>query len=46
LIAQSDRRVEILGRVIWKPGLVARAVGAFIRLGERGTVREIIDLLA
>jgi len=25
---------------------VARAVGAFIRLGERGTVREIIDLLA
>ncbi len=46
LIAQSDRRVEILGRLIWKPGLVARAVGAFIRLGERGTVPEIIDLLA
>ena len=45
LIAESDRRVEILGRVIWKPGLTARAVGTFIRMGERGTVPEIIDLL-
>ena len=44
-IAATDRRVATLGRLIWKPGPVARLTTGFIRLGERGTVPEIIELL-
>ena len=44
-IAATDRRVAVLGRLIWKPGPVARITTALVRLGERGTVPEIIDLL-
>ena len=44
-IAATDRRVAKLGRLIWKPGPVARLKAGFVRLGERGTVPEIIDLL-
>lgn len=44
-IAKADRRVAKLGRLIWKPGPVARLKAGFVRLGERGTVPEIIDLL-
>ena len=44
-IATTDRRVAKLGRLIWKPGPVARLTTGFIRLGERGTVPQIIDLL-
>ncbi len=44
-IAATDRVVAKLGRLIWKPGPVARLTTGFIRLGERGSVPEIIDLL-
>lgn len=44
-IAATDLRVALLGRLIWKPGPVARLTTGFIRLGERGAVPEIIDLL-
>lgn len=44
-IAATDRLVAGLGRLIWKPGPAARLTTGFIRLGERGTVPEIIDLL-
>ena len=44
-IAAADRRVALLGRLIWKPGPMARLTTGFIRLGERGTVPEIIGLL-
>lgn len=44
-IAAADLRVALLGRLIWKPGPAARLTTGFIRLGERGSVPEIIDLL-
>ncbi len=45
-IADADRKVAKLGRLIWKPGPIARLKLGFIRLGERGTVPEIIELLS
>ena len=44
-IATADHWVAKLGRLISKPGPVARLTTSFIRLGERGTVPEIIELL-
>lgn len=44
-IARIDKRVALLGRVIWKPGLLARLVLAIIRVGERGTVPQKIEIL-
>jgi len=44
-IAATDRKVALLGKLIWKPGPVARMTTGFIRLGGRGTVPEIIDRL-
>lgn len=44
-IAAADRRAARLGVLIWKPGPVARTTLGLIRLGERGSVPEIIDLL-
>lgn len=45
-IAAADRKVAKLGRLIWRPGPIARLKLGFIRLGERGTVPEIIELLS
>ena len=45
-IATADRKVAKLGHVIWRPGPIARLKLGFIRLGERGTVPEIIELLS
>ena len=44
-IAAADHRVAKLGRLIRRPGPVARLTTGFIRVGERGAVPEIIDLL-
>ncbi len=44
-IAAADHWVAKLGRLVWRPGPVARLTTAYIRLGERGTVPEIIDRL-
>ena len=44
-IAATDLKVALLGRLIWRPGPVARLTTGYVRLGERGTVPEIIDLL-
>ena len=44
-IAATDLKVALLGRLISKPGPVARLTTGFVRLGERGSVAQIIDLL-
>ena len=44
-IETTDHWVAKLGHVIWRPGPVARFTTAIVRLGERGSVPEIIDLL-
>ena len=45
-IAAADRKVAKLGRLIWRPGPIARLKLGFVRIGERGTVPEIIELLS
>lgn len=40
-----DSWVADFGQVIWRPGLKARLITLIIRLRERGSVPEIIDLL-
>ncbi len=45
LIDRVDRWAAAFGRVIWKPGFPFRALHPLIRLGERGSVSEIIDIL-
>lgn len=44
-IEKWDRLVAALGNRIRRPGLVKTSVLRFIRLGEIGTVPEIIDIL-
>lgn len=44
-IDRIDRRVALLGQLIWKPPLRTRMILFAVRLGERGRVGEIIDLL-
>ena len=45
-IELADRRVAKLARLILKPGPVGRFKTWIVRSGERGTVPDIIDLLA
>ncbi len=45
LIDAQDLKVSLLGRLIWRPGPKARMITLYIRLRERGSVPEIIDLL-
>ncbi len=44
-IAESDLEVALLGRLILQPPPLTRLTTWFVRLRERGTVPEIIDLL-
>lgn len=44
-IARADRRVAKLGRLVRRPGPLARFATWWVRLGERGTVREILEVL-
>ena len=44
-IEAADHWVSKFGHLIWKPGWFARAITVIVRLGERGSVPEIIDLL-
>ena len=45
VIDQLDLKTALIGHAIRRPGPLARCVLAYIRLRERGTVREIIDIL-
>jgi hypothetical protein len=45
-IAQLDGETLALARLVRSPGIVPGAVTKVIRLGERGTVSKIIDVLA
>jgi hypothetical protein len=40
-----DKEIAMLGGLIRNPGLIAGIVTKIIRLGERGTVPEIINIL-
>jgi hypothetical protein len=44
-IDEIDRRTALLGQVICKPPIRTRLLLLGVRLGERGRVSEIIDLL-
>jgi hypothetical protein len=44
-INELDKEVAILGGLIRNPGLIVGLVTKIIRLGERGTVSEIINIL-
>jgi len=44
-IDEIDREIAFLSRLIWKPGIFTRIGIQFIRMGERGTVPQIIDTL-
>ena len=45
-IKELDNRIAVFGRVILHPGFVISTVNKIIRLGERGTIGHIIDLLS
>jgi hypothetical protein len=45
-IAELDRETLPLAHLIRSPGIVGGTVTKIIRLGERGTIRQTIDLLA
>ena len=44
-IARVDAWIALFGRRIWKPNLIVRGAFMAIRLGERGSVPKIINLL-
>lgn len=44
-IADIDQQIALLGQVIWKPDPVTRLILATIRIGERGSVPQKIDIL-
>ena len=44
-IANLDNEIVMLGRTIRHPGLIAGTTTKVIRLGERGTIPQIIDIL-
>jgi Family of unknown function (DUF5995) len=46
VINELDAGIAVFGRVIRHPGFVVGAVNKIIRLGERGTIPHIIDLLS
>jgi hypothetical protein len=45
-INELDAGIAVFGRVICHPGFVVGTVNKIIRLGERGTIPQIIDLLS
>jgi hypothetical protein len=45
-INELDAEIALFGRVIRNPGFVIGTVNKIIRLGERGTIPQIIDLLS
>ena len=45
-IDQLDKDVAVLSRLIRSPGIIAGAATKAIRLGERGSIPEIIDILS
>ena len=45
-INKLDVEIALFGRVIRHPGFVVGTVNKIIRLGERGTIPQIIDLLS
>ena len=45
-INKLDVEIALFGRVIRHPGFVVSTVNKIIRLGERGTIPQIIDLLS
>jgi hypothetical protein len=45
LVKQLDARVVVIGRLVRRPGVVAGATTRLIRLGERKTVCEVIEIL-
>ena len=44
-IASLDKDIVIIARKILNPGLIASATAKIIRLGERGSTPQIIDML-
>ena len=44
-IAALDKDIVMLARKILNPGLIASATARIIRLGERGSIPQIIDML-
>jgi len=44
-IAALDKDIVMLARKILNPGLIASATAMIIRLGERGSIPQIIDIL-
>jgi hypothetical protein len=45
LVKQLDSRVVVIGSLVRRPGALAGATTRLIRLGERKTVREVIEIL-
>jgi hypothetical protein len=45
IIDRIDLKAALVGRAIRHPGPAARLATAYVRLGERGTVRDKIDIL-
>ena len=45
MIASLDKDIVMLVRKILNPGLIASAAVKIIRLGERGSIPQIIDML-
>ena len=45
LVKQLDSRVVVIGGLVRRPGVLTGATTRLIRLGERKTVREVIEIL-
>ncbi len=45
LVKQLDNRVLVLGSLVRRPGILAGATTRLIRLGERKTVSQVIEIL-
>ena len=44
-IADLDKDIVVIARKVLNPGLIASAAAGIIRLGERGSIPQIIDML-
>ena len=44
-IADLDKDIVVIARKVLNPGLIASAAAKIIRLGERGSIPQIIDML-
>jgi hypothetical protein len=45
-IVNKDRMIALFSNVISRPGFPVSLITKIIRLGERGTTRQIIEILA